>query len=201
MKERHGAPETTRSTCGSFMLDADKSKLPEGLIGPVSEVPVQIEGIYSKALLDSGSQVTLLYRSFYDTYLKHLDLQPVENLEIWGLSSHKYPYDGYLPLRLEFTESVAGVHQVIDTLAIVCPDPVKREGIAILLGTNTSLVKKLLESCREQAGEKFLNVLTIHPVIREVYETIQQTDVSQDDPDKHGTVWFVKQNPVVLTPN
>ncbi|KAL0147743.1 hypothetical protein M9458_056949, partial [Cirrhinus mrigala] len=46
---------------------------------------------------------------------------------------------------------VAGVHQVIDTLAIVCPDPVKREGIAILLGTNASLVKKLLESCRKQA--------------------------------------------------
>ncbi len=167
MTERHRAPETTHSTCGSFMLDADKPKFPEGLVGPVSEVPVQI---YAKALLDSGSQVTLLYRSFYDTYLKHLDLQPVENLEIWGLSSHKYPYDGYLPLRLEFTESVAGVHQVIDTLAIVCPDPVKREGVAILLGTNTSLVKKLLESCREQAGEKFLNVLTIHPVIREVYE-------------------------------
>lgn len=57
----------------------------------------------------------------------------MQNLEIWGLSSHKYPYDGYLPLRLEFTESVAGVHQVIDTLAIVCPDPVNREGIAILL--------------------------------------------------------------------
>lgn len=201
MKERHGAPETTRSTCGSSMLDAGKPKLPEGLVGPVSEVPVQIEGIYAKALLDSGSQVTLLYRSFYETYLKHLELQPVENLEIWGLSSHKYPYDGYLPLRLEFTESVAGVHQVIDTLAIVCPDPVKREGIAILLGTNTSLVKKLFESCREQAGEKFLNVLTIHPVIREAYETMQPTNVSHDDPDKHGTVWFMKHNPVVLTPN
>ncbi len=44
-------------------------------------------------------------------------------------------------------------------------------------------------------------MLTIPPVIREVYETIQQTYVSEDDPDKHGTVWFVKQNPVVLTPN
>lgn len=93
------------------------------------------------------------------------------------------------------------MHQGIDTLAIVCPDPVKREVIAILLGTNTSIVKKMLESCREQAGEKFLNMLTIHPVIREAYETIQETDVSQDDPDKHGTVWFVKHNPVVLTPN
>ncbi|KAI2667310.1 hypothetical protein H4Q32_003762 [Labeo rohita] len=129
---RHGAPDTTRSTCGSSMLDAGKPRLPEGLTGPVSEVPVQIEGIFTKALLDRGSQ-------------------PVKNIEIWGLSSHKHPFDGYLPLRLEFTEGVAGVRQVIELLAIVCPDPVKREGIAILLGTNTSLVKKLLESCRKQA--------------------------------------------------
>ncbi len=62
-------------------------------------------------------------------------------------------------------------------------------------------MKKLLESCREQTGEKLLNALTIHPVIREVYETIQQAEFSQDDYDKHGTVWFMKKNPVVLTPN
>lgn len=115
MTERRGAPDNLRSTHVSFLLDVGQPQLPVGLVGPVSEVPVQIEGIYAKALLDSGSQVTLLYRSFYDTYLKHLPLQPVENLEIWGLSSHKYPYDGYLPLRLEFTENVAGVHQVVDT--------------------------------------------------------------------------------------
>lgn len=84
-------------------------------------MPVQIVGIYAKALLDSGSQVTLLYCSFYDAYLKHLEIQPVENLEIWGLSSHKYLYDGYFPHRLEFTEGVAGVQQVVDTLVIVCP--------------------------------------------------------------------------------
>ncbi|KAF7704237.1 hypothetical protein HF521_021309, partial [Silurus meridionalis] len=130
-----------------------------------------------------------------------LEIQPVKNLEIWGLSSHKYPYDGYLPLRLEFTESVAGVRQVVDTLVIVCPDPLKRDGVAILVGTNTSLVKNLFESCRKQAGEKFLNVLTVHPVIREAYESIQQTNASQQDPDKHGTVWFVKHNPVVLKPD
>ncbi len=70
---------------------------------------MQIEGVYAKALLDSGSQVTILYRNFYHTHLKHLPLKPVQNLEIWGLSSHKYPYDGYLPIRLEFTEVVAGV--------------------------------------------------------------------------------------------
>lgn len=54
--------------------------MPEGLVGPSSVVSVQVEGIYAKALLDSGSQVTLLYRSFYDKYLKHLPLTPIECL-------------------------------------------------------------------------------------------------------------------------
>lgn len=79
MKERHGAPANPRSTHVSLLLDDGQPKLPAGLVGPVSEVPVQIEGIYTRALLDSGSQVTLLYRSFYDKHLKHLPLQPVEN--------------------------------------------------------------------------------------------------------------------------
>lgn len=64
----------------------------------------------------------------------------MQNLEIWGLSSDKYPYDGYLPIRLEFTEAVAGVPQTIDTLVLVCPDPKPEQHIAILVGTNTSLV-------------------------------------------------------------
>lgn len=56
----------------------------------------------------------------------------MENLEIWG--SHKYPYDGYLPLRLRFSAVVTGVPQVEDTLA---PDPQTKEGIAILVCMNT----------------------------------------------------------------
>lgn len=94
-------------------------KLPQGLIGPSSVVSVQIEGIYAKALLDSGSQVTLLYRSFYDKYLKHLPLTPIECLEIWGLSADQYPYDGYVCLKLEFAGDVVGVVQTIETLACV----------------------------------------------------------------------------------
>lgn len=46
------------------------------------EVPVQIKGMYPKVLFDSDSQITILYRSFYDAYLKHLPIQPLENLEI-----------------------------------------------------------------------------------------------------------------------
>lgn len=197
MKERHGAPKEIRSTNCS---PAVTSNLPQGLVGPTSVVPVLIEGVYAKALLDSGSQVTILYRSFYNTYLKHLAVQPVENLEIWGLSSHKYPYDGYLPIRLEFTESVAGVPQTVDTLALVCPDPVKDESIALLVGTNTSLVRQLFDSCKQEAGDRFMSTLHIHPLIRDAYQSLANTDVSLEETEKHGTVWFMQHRPLTLQP-
>lgn len=68
-----------------------KAKLPRGLVGPSSTVSVLIEGIYAQALLDTGSQVTIVYQTFYQKHLKHLPLHSIENLEIWGLSDQKYP--------------------------------------------------------------------------------------------------------------
>lgn len=46
---------------------------------------VQVEGIHTKVLLDSGAKETLLYGDFNDKYLKHLPLQTLEDLEIWGM--------------------------------------------------------------------------------------------------------------------
>lgn len=149
-------------------------------------------------MLDSGSQVTILYCSFYDAYLKHLPLAPIQNLEIWGLRSHQYPYNGYLPVQLEFTKAVAGVPQTVESLALVCPDTVRDEDIPILVGTNTRLVKELFETCRDQAGEKFINTLTIHPVFREAYKALKQNVVPPDEIDRHGTVWFTQRKCLTL---
>lgn len=199
MKERHRAPFEMRSN--SFLSEGQYSSvLPSGLVGPTSEVPVQIEGVYAKALLDSGSQVTILYRNFYNSYLAHLPLKPVENLEIWGLSSQKYPYDGYLPIRLEFTEGVVGVPQTVDTLALVCPDPKPDQHIAILVGTNTSLIRQLFNACKEKAGENFMSVLTVHPVVKAAYEYIQDSIGVTACADKPGVVWFIQHKPITLGP-
>ena len=199
MKERCLVPCEIRSTQCPPPAKHGSKQLPAGLVGPLSDVPVQIEGVYARALLDSGSQVTILYRNFYDTYLKHLPLQPLEDLEIWGLSSHQYPYDGYLSIQLEFTAAVTGVPQAVDILALVCPNPVKDDNIAMLVGTNTRLVRKLVQSCKEQAGERFLGTLTIHPVLREAYETLTQSETTEGV-DKHGTVWFTQHKPITLQP-
>lgn len=60
--------------------------LPVELCGPKSEVGVTIEGIECTAVLDSGSQVTVIFKSFYWQHLTHLPLQPLTRLAVWGLA-------------------------------------------------------------------------------------------------------------------
>lgn len=170
-------------------LKRQKAALPVGLIGPSAVVSVRIEDIYAKALLDSGSQVTLLYRSFYDKYLKHMPLTPLDCLEIWGLSVNEYPYDGYLCLKLEFNSDVVGVAETVETLVLVCPDPTIKGEASIIVGTNTSVVRQLFDSCRLQGGENFLTSMTVHPEIKEAYQRFQESSEEVAEVEK-GTVWF-----------
>lgn len=69
-------------------------------------MPVQVEGLYTKALLDPGAQVTLLFRDFNDKHLKHPLLQELKDLKIWGIGAEKFLYEGYLPVNLAFYTSV-----------------------------------------------------------------------------------------------
>nr|XP_054604917.1 paraneoplastic antigen Ma1 homolog [Nothobranchius furzeri] len=77
-------------------LHADN--LPKGLVGPPSTAHVKVEGKPCTALLDSGSQVTIVFDSWYTEHLSHVPLNPVSGLAIWGLSESEssYPYKGYI---------------------------------------------------------------------------------------------------------
>lgn len=180
-------------------LKRQKAALPVGLVGPSSVVAVRIEDIYAKALLDSGSQVTLLYRSFYDKYLKHMPLTPIDCLEIWGLSVNEYPYDGYLCLKLEFNSDVVGVAETVKTLVLVCPDPTIKGEASIIVGTNTSVVRQLFDFCRLQGGKNFLTTMTVHPEIKEAYQRIQESSDKVAEVER-GTVWLAGAKPRIVPP-
>uniref|UniRef100_A0AAY4C672 Gypsy retrotransposon integrase-like protein 1 n=1 Tax=Denticeps clupeoides TaxID=299321 RepID=A0AAY4C672_9TELE len=195
---RAGAPGITRSAkCET--LKTQEAAIPVGLIGPISIVSVRIEDIYAKALLDSGSQVTLLYRSFYDKYLKHMPLTPIDCLEIWGLSVKDYPYEGYLCLKLEFNSDVVGVSETVETLVLVCPDPIIQGEASVIIGTNTSVVRRLFNSCKLKGGENFLCSMTVHPEIKQAYQKFQQSPNETADLG-NGTVWLARGNPMFLPP-
>jgi len=176
-----------------------ENTIPKGLVGPSSAVPVQIEGIYTKAILDTGSQVTLLYRSFYDRYLTHLPLTSISALQIWGLSPADYPYDGYLSLKLEFREADVGVTETIDALVLVCPDPVVKDNAAILVGTNTPTVRRLIKSYKDKEGENMTTVKHIHPAFQKAVAEMSRSP-SETDSQTRGSVWFAQQKPLTIHP-
>lgn len=84
---------------------------------------VQVEGIYTKVLLYTGAQVALVYWYFYNKHLKHIPLCKLEELEIRGIGSNKFPYNGYIPIKNTFGPSVAGKTETFNMLALVCHQP------------------------------------------------------------------------------
>ncbi|KAG1932770.1 interleukin-1 receptor accessory protein-like 1-A [Pimephales promelas] len=117
--------------------------LPKGLVGPSSTVSVRINGHPCKALLDSGSQVTIVFDSWYSKYLSDVPLQPLHGLSIWGLSSSSYPYKGYIVIDASFPVSLTGVKESISILALVCPDPQGFQQVPVIIGTNSSFFGRL----------------------------------------------------------
>uniref|UniRef100_A0A8C5WE77 ribonuclease H n=1 Tax=Leptobrachium leishanense TaxID=445787 RepID=A0A8C5WE77_9ANUR len=150
-----------------------------------------IEGVYTKALLDSGAQVTLIYRDFYEKHLKHIPLQKLKDLEIWGIGTEKLPYDGYLQVKSEIGSEVIGQSGGCDALAIVCPRPSGANRSSMIVGTNTDLVRRLLTPMVLEEG----STKGVHPMLRPVYQRMVE---EQKAPAEVGHLWRLEGTEKVL---
>lgn len=110
--------------------------LPDGLIGMRCTAQVGVEGKEVNCLLDTGSQVTTIPLSFYNSHLSHHPLQPLNRLlEVEGANGQAVPYLGYVELALKFPQEFLGTEAEVPTLAQVVPDLTHVP--QILIGTNT----------------------------------------------------------------
>lgn len=126
--------------------------IPEGLIGPLSLVKLKVNGHPCNALMDSGSQVTIIFESWYKEHLADVPVHPVSGLAIWGLSvsNSSYPYRGYSLVDLEYPADVTGISEVVTVLALICPSPRSEEQTPVIIGTNTCHVRNLVKRCSEK---------------------------------------------------
>uniref|UniRef100_A0A3B3BNF8 Gypsy retrotransposon integrase-like protein 1 n=1 Tax=Oryzias melastigma TaxID=30732 RepID=A0A3B3BNF8_ORYME len=125
-----GAAATRRPNNKDFQL-------PRGLIGTRSTAHVKINGQLFNCLLDSGSQVTTIPHSFYNTHFMDHEIQSITDLlEIEGANGQSVPYLGYIQVSLSFPPDFFGSTIDLDTLALIVPDH-NQSSPQILIGTNT----------------------------------------------------------------
>lgn len=117
--------------------------LPKGLVGPTSTVSLKLNGQPCRALLDSGSQVTIVFDSWYSKHLLDVPIRPLHGLSIWGLSSSNYPYKGYIVVDASFPTCGTKVEETISILALVCPEPQGPQSVPVIFGTNASFFTRL----------------------------------------------------------
>ena len=173
----------------STSIDDNKSNetIFSSLVGPACETKLSVNGKECKALLDSGSQVTIVSRSFYFENLRNniplYDLQTCE-LDIKGAGGQSVPYDGYVCLKLKFPKSVVGTDKEVETWALVCPDSSYTLQVPVIVGTNT--FRSLMNMCNEQWGPHFISKIPIRSEVMYAY-----SDLVDDLEGKVGNVKLI----------
>ncbi|KAK0140650.1 Zinc finger protein 862 [Merluccius polli] len=178
-KAKQGESPVSRPTVCSAkksVITTLRRDIPHGLIGPSSIVPVKINGQHCDALLDSGSQVTIIFETWYKRHLYDVPIKPVSGLAIWGLSDTSYPYLGYVVVEMEFPAKVTGSKETLSVLALICPSPQSSEKTSVILGTNANLFQRLSRLCKETTGVDLAQTLGIkakNSIVHTVQPTIE----------------------------
>ena len=126
------------SKCGN--ANSTSTALPSTLVGTKCTAQVTIEGHKVNCLLDTGSQVTTIPLSFFQTHLSHHSLKSLNDLlnvelQVEGANGEAVPYFGYVELNLMFPEEFLGEDIEVPTLVLVVPDVSSMP--QILIGTNS----------------------------------------------------------------
>ena len=71
------------------------------MVGGTPEIDVKIQNTQCTALLDTGSQITTVSKSFHQNNLSHISLQNCQNLlRIEGVGGDVLPYLGFIVCEL-----------------------------------------------------------------------------------------------------
>ncbi|KAL6462538.1 hypothetical protein MHYP_G00289600 [Metynnis hypsauchen] len=164
------------------------TSVPEGLIGPSPTVTLQINGQPCSALLDSGSQVTIIFEDWYNQHLSYIPIQQVSGLSIWGLSESSYPYKGYVVVDVQFPKEFTGTLETLSVLALICPGPKTPDQTPVILGTNASLFRRLASLCNLNSSSMFAQVLAMNctPVTNDL------TSLKEESENSDEVVGFIK---------
>ncbi len=158
--------------------------LPKGLVGPALMMEVELNGCLCQALLDSGSQVTIVFENWYAKNLSDVPIHHLTGLSIRGLSSSTYPYKGYIIVDVTFPAAVTGVEESLCILTLVCPELQVPSQLPVIIGTNASFFNGLAVLSQEFEGSSVANSLRIQTRHSEIHiPKVSENDHLSDKPE------------------
>ena len=126
-------------------LGATENKGPK-LFGDVSEANLEINNICTRALLDTGSYVSILSKSSDDQHLSHIEIKPLDEiLHIECADGNTLPYLGFIEVSITAIEGIPE-HTSVPCIFLVTPETNYSSQTPVLLGTN--ILNELKETCK-----------------------------------------------------
>ena len=109
-----------------------------------------INNIETNALLDTGSCVSTVSKTFYENNFKHLELECSDGQSL--------PYFGYIQADIQSIDFPTDYVQ--SCIILVVPDTDYNTNVPVLLGTN--VLVEFLNNCKENLGVNFLQNANLH---------------------------------------
>lgn len=117
---------------------ATARQLTRRLVGSRHIAKVTVGRVQQNCLMDGGSLVTTITKSFHEMHLPSHPIIPIEDLlHIEGATGQLVPYLGCIEIDIAFPEHFAGEPKVVTTLALIVPDAKIHVDIPVLIGMNT----------------------------------------------------------------
>ena len=126
------------------------------LVGQPNEAKIRINDNSTTALLDIGSCVSTISRSFMEKHLPDITIKKIDQLlDIECADGSQLPYLGYIEVCIEIAAGLPD-SQPKDCLLLVIPDTPYSEKTLVILGTN--ILHEFMNDCKANFGSKFLQL-------------------------------------------
>ena len=185
---------------GHLLSQQGKTRPINDIIGDSNQAEININGISTKVLLDTGSQISSVSESFYRKYLQ--STTPLENLDeiinIECADGNKLPYLGII--ACSFTvPGIKGIDQH-DGIFLVTPDTEFSSKVPVLIGTN--ILQQLMSSCKSKHGSRFLQVADLYTPWYLVFRSMSVRDRElKRKNNRIGLVKCAENQTIILKPN
>jgi len=159
-------------------LKPQKKNLHVNLVGKANIVDVDINQLHTKALIDTGSQVTTLSSKFFTEYMpRETILELSELITVTGAGGHILPYIGYVELNI----TVDGDMYCVPTLIM---EGERSADVPLIIGTN---LLSLIYNGNKQEESR----CKLQPSLSTIIQNMAKMDV-----DVIGTVKTTKETPI-----